>query len=153
MRGDRHCSKALASQKTWREKRGKFLLPSQRFQEMCTLYVLRKPACSPGFFYHVLLTTPYYVHRLTQWLAGWLNRASAGRFRSRLVSPAQGYTVWQYGLCNFQTGGTKSEIFSRKNQHTPRQLLNLEFWINGGLRSFQKSECLNQLFTSSYSPN
>jgi hypothetical protein len=27
-----------------------------------------------------------------------------------------------------------------KNQHTQRKLLNFENWINGGLRSFQKSE-------------
>ena len=48
--------------------------------------------------------------------------------------------LWQYGLWSFQTGGTKLEIFLPKNQHTQRKLLNLENWINGGLRSFQKSE-------------
>ena len=48
--------------------------------------------------------------------------------------------VWQYGLWSFQTVGTKLERFLPKNQHTQRKLLNFENWINGGLRSFQKSE-------------
>jgi hypothetical protein len=30
-------------------------------------------------------------------------------------------TLWQYGLWSFQTGGTKSERFLPKNQHTQRQ--------------------------------
>ena len=37
-------------------------------------------------------------------------------------------------------GGTKFERFLPENQHTQRKLLNFENWINGGLRSFQKSE-------------
>jgi hypothetical protein len=41
--------------------------------------------------------------------------------------------VWQYGLWSFQTGGTKLERFSHKNQHTLRKLLNFENWISGGL--------------------
>ena len=48
--------------------------------------------------------------------------------------------VWQYGLWSFQTGGTKLERFLPKNQHTERKLLNFENWINGGVRSFQKTE-------------
>ena len=40
----------------------------------------------------------------------------------------------------FSNGGTKLERFLPKNQHTQRKLLNFENWINGGLRSFQKSE-------------
>ena len=44
-------------------------------------------------------------------------------------------TVWQYGLWSFQTGGTKLERISPKNQHTQRKLLNFENWISGGLRS------------------
>ena len=48
--------------------------------------------------------------------------------------------VWQYGLWSFQTGGTKLERFLHNNQHTQRKLLYFENWINGGLRSFQKSE-------------
>ena len=48
--------------------------------------------------------------------------------------------VWQYGLWSFQTGGTKFERFLPKNQHTQRKLLNFENWINGGIRSFQKSK-------------
>jgi hypothetical protein len=48
--------------------------------------------------------------------------------------------LWQYGLWSFQTGGTKLERFLHKNQHTQRKLLNFENWINGGLRSFEKSE-------------
>ena len=42
-------------------------------------------------------------------------------------------------LWSFQTGGTKLERFLHKNQHTQKKLLNLENWINGGFRSFQKS--------------
>ena len=49
-------------------------------------------------------------------------------------------TLWQYGLWSFQRGGTKLERFLHKNQHTQRKSLNFENWINGGLRSFQKSE-------------
>ena len=48
--------------------------------------------------------------------------------------------LWQYGLWSFQTGGTKLERFLPKNQDTQRKLLNFENWINGALRSFQKSE-------------
>ena len=40
----------------------------------------------------------------------------------------------------FKRGGTKLERFLPKNQHTQRKLLNLENWVNGGFRSFQKSE-------------
>ena len=32
------------------------------------------------------------------------------------------------------------ERFLPKNQYTQRKLLNFENWINGGLKSFQKSE-------------
>ena len=49
-------------------------------------------------------------------------------------------TLWQYGLWSFQTGGTKLKRFVHKNLHTQRKLLYFENWINGGLRSFQKSE-------------
>ena len=48
--------------------------------------------------------------------------------------------IWQFGLWSFQTGGTKLERVLPKNQHTHRKLLNVENWISGGLRSFQKSE-------------
>ena len=42
--------------------------------------------------------------------------------------------VWQYGLWNFQEGGTKLESLLHKNQHTTqRKSLNFEFWINGEL--------------------
>ena len=51
-----------------------------------------------------------------------------------------GWRVWQYGLWSFQTGSKKLKRFLPKNQHTQRKLLNFENWINGGLRSFQKSE-------------
>ena len=40
-------------------------------------------------------------------------------------------TIWQYGLCSFQAGGTKLENVLPKNQHTQRKLLNLENWVNG----------------------
>ena len=53
---------------------------------------------------------------------------------------ALAYTVCQYGLWSFQMGGTKLERFLHKNQQTQRKLLYFENWINGGLRSFQKSE-------------
>ena len=49
---------------------------------------------------------------------------------------ASWYTLWQYGLWSFQTGGTKLERFLPKNQHTQRKLLNFENWIYGGLWSF-----------------
>ena len=39
------------------------------------------------------------------------------------------YTLWQYGLWSFQTGGTKLKRFLPKNQHTQRKLLNFENWI------------------------
>jgi hypothetical protein len=58
-----------------------------------------------------------------------------GKTMPNFVSP-----IWQYGLWSFQTGGSKLERFLQKNQHTQRKLLNFENWINGGLRSFQKSE-------------
>ena len=41
--------------------------------------------------------------------------------------------LWQYRLWNFQTGDTKLERFLPKNQHTQRELLNFEFWINSEL--------------------
>ena len=37
-------------------------------------------------------------------------------------------------------GGIKLEKNLPKNQHTQRKLLNFENWVNGDLRSFQKSE-------------
>ena len=43
----------------------------------------------------------------------------------------QSYTLWQYGLWSFQTGGTKLERFLPKNQHTKRKLLNFKNWVNG----------------------
>ena len=48
--------------------------------------------------------------------------------------------LWRYGLWSFQTGGKKLERLLPKNQHTQRKLLDFENWINGGLRSIQKSE-------------
>ena len=43
-------------------------------------------------------------------------------------------------VVEFSKGGTKLERVLHKNQHTQRKLLYFENWINGGLRSFQKSE-------------
>ena len=37
-------------------------------------------------------------------------------------------TEWQYGLCSFQTGGTK---FLPKNEQTLRKLLTFENWVSG----------------------
>ena len=47
--------------------------------------------------------------------------------------------LWQYGLWSFKRG-YKQERFLPRNQDTQRKLLNFENWINGGFRSFQKSE-------------
>ena len=46
--------------------------------------------------------------------------------------------LWQYELWSFQTGGTKLERCSSKNQHTQRKLLNFENWVNGEV---SKIEC------------
>ena len=43
-------------------------------------------------------------------------------------------------VVEFSNGGTKLERFLPKNQHNEREFLNFENWINGGLKSFQKSE-------------
>jgi cell division protein FtsW (lipid II flippase) len=43
-------------------------------------------------------------------------------------------------VVEFSNGDTKLERFLHKNQYTQRKLLNFKNWINGGLRSFQKSE-------------
>ena len=57
------------------------------------------------------------------------------------------FTVWQYGLWSFQTGGTKLERYLPKNQHTQRKLLNLENWVNGEVlkigHHFSKESDLN----------
>jgi hypothetical protein len=55
--------------------------------------------------------------------------------------------LWQYGLWSFQTGGTKLESFSPKNQFTQKKLFNFENWVSGGLRSFQKSETIIFIFS------
>ena len=39
--------------------------------------------------------------------------------------------LWQYGLWSFQAGGTKLERFLPNNQHTQRDVLNFENWVNG----------------------
>ena len=59
------------------------------------------------------------------------------------------FPLWQYGLWSFQAGGTKLESFLPKNQHIQRKSLNFDNWVNGGLRSFQKSEFKSKLFSSS----
>ena len=41
------------------------------------------------------------------------------------------WTVWQYGLWSFQTGGTKLKRFLPKSQHSLRKLLNFENWVDG----------------------
>ena len=38
--------------------------------------------------------------------------------------------LWQYGWWSFQRG-TKLDRFLPKNQHTQRNLLNFENWVNG----------------------
>ena len=37
-----------------------------------------------------------------------------------------------YGLWSFPVGGTKSERFLSKNQHTQRKLFHFKNWVNGG---------------------
>jgi hypothetical protein len=54
--------------------------------------------------------------------------SSIGTVGNANVSP-----LWQYGLWNFQAGGTKLKRYMHKNQHTQRKLLNFEFRINGEL--------------------
>ena len=49
------------------------------------------------------------------------------------------YTVWQYGLWSFQTGGTKLERFLPKNQHSQRKFLNFDNWTNGEVSKCAKS--------------
>ena len=64
-----------------------------------------------------------------------------------------GCPLWQYGLWRFQMGGTKVEGFLPKNQHTQRKLLNFENLISGGSEVFKNQSFINQLFSSSHSPN
>ena len=45
--------------------------------------------------------------------------------------------IW---VVEFLSRGMELERFLPKNQHTQMKLLNFENWVNGGLRSFQKSE-------------
>ena len=40
-------------------------------------------------------------------------------------------SILECGLWRFETGGTKSENFLPKNQHSQRKLLNCENWIKG----------------------
>ena len=56
------------------------------------------------------------------------------------------YSLWQYGLWSFQTGGTKLERFLLKNQHTQRKLLNFEIWINGELSKSAKISLSKSIF-------
>ena len=60
---------------------------------------------------------------------------------------------WQYRLWSFQMGVTKLERFLPKNQHTQRKLLNFENWISGASEVFKNQSFMNQLFSSSHSPN
>ena len=39
----------------------------------------------------------------------------------KFVDMCYGWSLWQYGLWSFQTGGTKLERFLPKNQHTQRK--------------------------------
>ena len=54
-----------------------------------------------------------------------------GCFSERLLWDFLTYTLWQYGLWSFQTGGTKLERFLPKNQHTQKKLLKFENWVSG----------------------
>ena len=56
------------------------------------------------------------------------------------VAPVVPVVTMAIRVVEFSNWGTKLERFLPKNHHTERKLLNFENWINGGLRSFQKSE-------------
>ena len=61
----------------------------------------------------------------------------------KFLKHAQFFMYTQYGntACGvFKRGGSELERFFPKNQHTQRKLLNFGKWINGGLRTFKKSE-------------
>ena len=47
------------------------------------------------------------------------------------LTDGMGSPVWQYGLWNFQTRGTKLERFLPKNQHTQRKSMNFENGCSG----------------------
>ena len=49
--------------------------------------------------------------------------------------------IW---VVEFSSGGTKSERFLPKNQHTQRKLLNFENWVNEN-KILQKPLNLNQI--------
>ena len=52
------------------------------------------------------------------------------------------WSIWQYGLWSFQTGGTKLERVLPKNQHTQRKILNFENWVNGEVSKIDvKKKC------------
>ena len=50
-----------------------------------------------------------------------------------ICHPFPSLGIWQYELWSFQMGDTKLDRFLLKNQHTQRNSLNFEFWINGEL--------------------
>ena len=54
----------------------------------------------------------------------------------------------KYGLWSFQMGGTKLERFLPKNQHTQRQLLNFENWVNGEVSKVPKFDFQSQFSKS-----
>ena len=58
-------------------------------------------------------------------------QVGGGDIQGRKLFAEIRYSLWQYGLWSFQTGGTKLERFLLKNQHTQRKLLNFENWVNG----------------------
>ena len=61
--------------------------------------------------------------------------------------------VWQYGLWSFQTGGTKLERFSPKNQDTQRKLLDFENWVNGEVSKSAKIWLSKSIFYVKNYPN
>ena len=58
----------------------------------------------------------------------------ANLFKSRLQ-----VSLWQYGLWNFQTGGTKLQRSLPKNRHTQKKLSNFENWVSGEVSKSAKS--------------
>ena len=81
-----------------------------------------------------------------------LSRIKSEKFRLEMKSLCTYLKIFGFALhyekiytmairvVEISNGGTKLERFLHTNLHNQRKLLNFENWINGGLKSFQKSE-------------
>ena len=63
------------------------------------------------------------------------------------------FSLWQYGLWNFQTGSIKLKRFLHKNQYTPRNYCVLKIGLLGASEVLKNQSFENQLFSSFYSLN